>query len=96
MENLAREPKRIKVARGTELARLLDEAAGSPVLLEKDGELYRLNRAEEEDIRVGYDPEKVREAVAKYAGSWSDIDLEAFKSFIYRAREEGSKPLPTL
>ena len=91
---MAREPKRIIVAPGTELARLLDDAASSPVLLEKDGELYRLNRAEEEDVWASYDPQKVREAVAKHAGSWKDIDLEAFKAFIYRAREEGTKPLP--
>ena len=53
---MAREPKRIIVAPGTELARLLDDAASSPVLLEKDGELYRLNRAEEEDVWASYDP----------------------------------------
>ncbi len=83
---MAREPKPIVMVPGTELARLLDQAASSPVLLEKDGELYRLNRAEEEDIWASYDPQKVREAVAKYAGSWKDIDLEAFKAFIRRPR----------
>ncbi len=90
---MAREPKRIRVSRGTELARLLDEAAAGPLLLDKDGELYRLSRAEVEDVWADYDPEKVREAVASYAGSWRDIDLEAFKALIYRAREEGTKPL---
>ena len=89
---MARELKRIRVSRGTELARLLDEAAAGPVLLERDGELYRLHRAEE-DAWTDYDPERVRDAVARYAGSWEDVDLEAFKAFIYRAREEGTKPL---
>ncbi len=92
---MAKEPKRIKIARGTEVARLLEEAAAAPLLLEKDGEIYRLNRAEAEDVWAEYDPEKVREALTKYAGSWKDIDTEAFKAFIYRAREEGTKPLPT-
>ena len=92
---MVREPKRIKVSRGTEVARLLDQAAAGPLLLEKDGELFRLIRAQEEDIWADYDPERVREAVARYDGSWQDIDLEAFKAFIYRAREEGTKPHST-
>ena len=45
-----------------------------------------------EDIWVGYDPEKVIEALAKTAGSWSDIDADALVASIYRAREEGSRP----
>ena len=62
---MVREPKRIKVSRGTEVARLLDQAAAGPLLLEKDGELFRLIRAQEEDIWADYDPERVREAVGR-------------------------------
>ncbi|MBI2887058.1 MAG: hypothetical protein HYY02_07605 [Chloroflexi bacterium] len=39
---MARQPKKIKIAPGSELARLLTQVAGIPLLLEKDGELYRL------------------------------------------------------
>jgi len=88
---MAREIKRVKVLPGSDLDRLLEEAARGPLLLERDGERYRVER---EDIWADYDAEKVRESVAKYAGSWKDVDLEAFKAFIYRAREEGTK-LPT-
>ncbi len=88
---MAKARKRIEVAQGTVVARLLDKAARTPLLLETDGELYRLQRADD-DIWADYDPEKVREALTKYADRWQDTDIEAF---IYRGREEGTKPLST-
>lgn len=91
---MARELRRFKVTAGSEIADLLEAASTAPLLLEKDGELYRLNREEAgEDIWASYDPDEVRKAVAKYAGSWKDVDLEAFKALIYCAREEGTKPI---
>jgi hypothetical protein len=92
---MAKEPKkRIKVPEGSELARLLTEAGGAPLLLEKDGELYRLERMEKEpeDIFEGYDPEKVKEAIATYAGSWAHLDTDTMIEEIYEAREKGSRP----
>ncbi len=86
------EPKRITVKPDSELARLLDEAANTPLLLEKDGVQYRLDR-EENHIRADYDPEVAREGIRTAAGSWKDIDTEALKAHLYRAREEGSRPL---
>lgn len=47
---------------------------------------------EPEDPWAGYDPEKVRDAVAKAAGSWADIDTDELTAEIYRARDEGSRP----
>jgi len=32
------------------------------------------------------------EAFRRAAGSWADIDTEALKEYIYRAREEGTRP----
>ncbi|TAK36631.1 MAG: hypothetical protein EPO21_01820 [Chloroflexota bacterium] len=89
---MKRELRKIRVAPDSELARLLEEAREGDLLLEKDGELYRLNRGGKEDIWAGYDPEKVREALAKAAGSWADIDTESLIADIHRAREEGSRP----
>ena len=86
------ELKRIKVTRDGELARLLDEAAKTPLLLEKDGVVYRLHREEEEASRAEYAPEKVMAAVDLAAGSWADIDADALIAELYRAREEGSRP----
>ena len=91
---MAREPRKIKVTPGSELANLLEEAGALPLLIEKDGELYRLERMEKEpkDIFANYDPKAAIEGIRKAAGSWKDIDTEAFKERLYRAREEGTRP----
>ncbi len=84
------EPRRIKVAPESELARLLTEASDMPLILEKNGEVYQLSRVEEEG--KGYDPEKALAGMKAAAGSWKDIDTEAFKQYIYRSRKEGTRP----
>ena len=91
---MAAEPKHIKVTPASELADILKEASEGPVVLENNGERYRLDRMEreKEDSWEGYDPEKVREAIDTYAGSWADLDTDAMIENIYRAREEGSRP----
>lgn len=87
---MAVEPKRIKVHSDTNLEQVLEEARSSSVLLEKDGVTYRLEEAG--DIWTGYDPEKVRAAIAATAGSWADMDTDTLLSNLYRARMEGSRP----
>jgi hypothetical protein len=89
---LPTEPKRIKVTRNSELAHLLEQAATTTLLLEKDGVVYRLHRAEEEEGWAAYDPERVVAAVEQMAGSWADIDVDALIADLYRARAEGSHP----
>lgn len=91
---MASDPKIIKVTSGSELAKLLARAAAAPLLFEKDGELYRLDRIgkERESLWEGYDPEEVRKAVAATAGTWADLDTDALIAELYRAREEGSRP----
>lgn len=89
--------KRIKVTEKTKLSDVLSEAERAPIELERDGELYKLARvsltvAEGDDPFAHYDPEAVRTGMRAAAGSWSDIDPEAFKAYIYRAREEGTRP----
>jgi hypothetical protein len=82
--------RRIIVPRGSDLAKLLTEAEEMPILLEKDGEFFRLERMENEpkDIFAGYDPNKAKEAIAATAGSWADLDTDKLIADIYRAREE--------
>ncbi len=41
----------------------------------------------------GYDANKVKAAILKSAGSWSDVDTDALITMLYRAREEGSRPI---
>ena len=86
------ELRKITVSPGGELAALLEEANDTPLLLEKDGRLYRLAIEELTDIWSTYDPEHVRKAVARTAGSWNDIDTDELIAALYRARDEGSRP----
>ncbi|HLF08334.1 MAG TPA: hypothetical protein VI789_03180 [Dehalococcoidia bacterium] len=44
------------------------------------------------NIWVGYNPENVRVALAKVAGSWADLEVDKLIESIHRAREEGSRP----
>lgn len=81
----------VHIAPDSELGRLLDQAAGRTVLLEKAGVRYRLV-PEVEDIWSGYDPAKIRRAVQTSAGSVSPADAERLKAAIYAGREEGSRP----
>ena len=90
---MAREPRKIKVAPGGELANLLAEVGATPLLIEKDGELYLLDRMNKE-VKVP-SPEEVtrsREGILKAAGSWKNIDTEAFKAYIYERRRTANRP----
>jgi len=91
---LATAPKRITVQAGSEIARLLDEAAMAPLLLEKNGQLFRLDTVDKgrANIWADYDPNKALEGIRAAAGSWKDIDADAFKEGIHRSREEGTRP----
>jgi hypothetical protein len=94
VKKMAKEPRTIKVAADSELGKLVDEARYHPVLLEKDGAVYSLtpHSAEPEELWAGYDPEKVKKAIAATAGSWADLDTEQLIADIYHARREGSRP----
>ncbi|MBI3997594.1 MAG: antitoxin family protein [Armatimonadetes bacterium] len=48
--------------------------------------------ASEENIRAGYDPEKVRRALRERTGIFSESEAEELIANIYRWREEGSRP----
>jgi hypothetical protein len=89
------DPKKIVVEPGSELDRLLDEVDPEGLLIERNGDLYRLERADSAPsaARSGYDPDAARAAIEAAAGSWSDVDIDALVEQIYRTREEGSRPL---
>jgi hypothetical protein len=61
---MATAPKRITVQAGSEIARLLDEAAMAPLLLEKNG-LFRLDTVGKERANswADYDPNKALEGI---------------------------------
>jgi len=89
--------KKIVVSPGSEVAAVLEKAAGTSSPVEVDGLVYqvrlvRSSRSAREDIWTGYDADKIREALAETAGSWSDLDVDALLDDIYQARAEGSRP----
>ncbi len=85
------EPLTIKVDPDSALARALDEAATS-VVLERNGVRYRVS-PEADDPWAGYDPERVRAGLRRFAGTLSREEGERIKELIYRGREEGTRPL---
>jgi hypothetical protein len=89
---LTRQPDPIAVSDETNLGRLLDTATTTPVRLQRNGIVYRLAR-EEADPWAGYDPERVRAGLRRYARTLTPEEGEALKEQIYRAREEGTRPL---
>jgi hypothetical protein len=91
----------IEVTPGSELARLLDDPAGLPVELVKDGLHYRLDLMEMNEEReavsladapveeIGwedYDPERVRQVLDELAGTLSDEEADRWIEEVYRAR----------
>lgn len=92
---MASEPKTIEVEPDSELDRLLDEAARAPLRLVRGEERFRLDRETEpptDDIWAGYDPEVARQSTLAAAGSWKDIDAEAFKAYIRERRRTKNRP----
>ena len=92
---MAREARKIRAT--SELAVALRDAErdGATVQLEANGATYALvpdaaGSAGEAHSR--YDPEKLRAALRKYAGTISPEEADRMIAAIYRAREEGSRP----
>jgi hypothetical protein len=61
--------------------------------LEKNGELYRLERmGQEEKTPSLEDVARSRDGILKAAGSWEGIDTEAFKAYIKERRQTANRP----
>lgn len=91
----------LKVTETSEIGPLLNDADEGPVLLEKDGVVYRLSRvvdavdeADEDvnDVESDIDPDYVESVLNATLGIWADIDAEALIAELYEARELGSRP----
>ena len=88
------EPKKLTAEPGSEIDRLLDQADETGVLIERNGDVYRVQRAgpAAQQLWDEYDPEAVHAALDATAGSWADVDVETLIDQIYRAREQGTRP----
>jgi hypothetical protein len=90
---MAKEPMKIQVEPGSELAELLARAGAMPVLLETEGALYRLDRMPKEaTLPTPEEVSRSRAGIVKAAGSWKEIDTEQFKAYVSRRRRTATRP----
>jgi hypothetical protein len=82
-------PKTVRVTAVNALPTLLDDAAREPIILERDGERFRLSR--DEDIAYEPDPEGVRAMLAATAGSWADLDSDTMIREMYEIVASASR-----
>ena len=75
------------------MAKLLTDVGSRPILLEKNGELYRLERMQDADTAsTPEDVARSRDGIRQAAGSWKDIDTEGFKAYIAERRRTANRP----
>jgi hypothetical protein len=85
--------KKIKVTPASDLTQLLHDAAAHPILLENNGELYRLERMENTStVPTPEEAARSRKGILKAAGSWRGIDTEAFKAYVADRRRTANRP----
>jgi hypothetical protein len=90
---MAKEPTKIQVKPGSELAELLARAGAMPVLLETEGPIYRLDRMPKAaTLPTPEEVSRSRAGIVKAAGSWKDIDTEKFKAYVSRRRRTAMRP----
>lgn len=87
---MATTAKTIEVTKQTDILDLLADAAREPIILEHGGERFRLSR--EDDLVAGYDPERVRDGLRRFAGTISREEGERLKALVYQGREDGTRP----
>lgn len=87
---MATTAKTIEVTKQTDILDLLADAAREPIILEHGGERFRLSR--EDDLFAGYDPERVRDGLRRFAGTISREEGERLKALVYQGREDGTRP----
>lgn len=82
----------VRVTAGSDWAHILDKAANQPLLLERDGVLFRLSRENpDNDITYKPDAELVLRMLDETAGSWADLDIDHIIEDVYAARDTGSR-----
>jgi hypothetical protein len=84
-------PKKITVTKGSSLDKLLTEAAVRPILLEKNGEVFLLERMGNEEALSPDAVARSKDGILKAAGSWKGIDTEGFKAYIKERRQTANR-----
>jgi len=89
---MVKEPLTITIDPDSELGRALDQTAGEPIVLLRNGTRFRVT-LDADDPWANYDPESVLEGLHEIAGTLSPEEGERMKELIYRGREEGTRPI---
>lgn len=69
-------------------------AENRSVVVERDGETFRLEKEGTDDIWKDYDPEKARQALKHVAGILKGVDTQKLIAEIYAQREQDSEGRP--
>lgn len=88
---MARTLKTIHVTDDTALADLLDDAAREPIILERNGDRFRLSLLD--DLFADYDPERVRDGLRRFAGTITPEEADRLRQIVYRGREEDTRSI---
>ena len=68
---------------------------GETVLVEKEGLLFRIEPAQEQqDIWATYDPQRAGQGIKKSAGALAGVDREALLKDIHEQRQQDSQGRP--
>ena len=89
---MAKEPLTITIDPDSELGRALDQTAGEPIVLLRNGTRFRVIR-DPDDPWAHYDPAKLRAGLKNVAGLLSPEEGDRIIETIYRGREEGTRPI---
>ena len=96
-EAMSNELLAITIDPDSELGRALEESGDKPIMLVQGATRFLVIRQgidpRDDDPWASYDPEKVREGLRKVAGLLTPDEGERMKEMIYRAREEGTRPI---
>jgi hypothetical protein len=83
----------IEVDPSSELAKALAAVEEQPIILVSNGVRFTISRTIDEELWADYDPERVRAALRKAAGTLTPEEGERLKELVYRGREEGTRPI---
>ncbi len=84
-------PLTIVIDPTSDLGRDLDAPKDTPIYLLRGGKRFRVTR-DPPDPWASFNPDNVRAALRKVAGTLTPEEGERIKASIYRGREEGTRP----
>jgi hypothetical protein len=83
----------IEVDDATPVGPLLERASAGPILLRRNGHVFRLEpNLGDAASEPAYDPEKAIAGMRAAAGFLTEQEADELKEYIYRGREEGTRP----